>query len=273
MGPVHPRLNADAAPARQSRRAGIMLPFNRRTISDRRLLMWFTSRSHDRESSISGECRRAHGSLRQRLAFWPALAARTDRGLPSPAQGLRKPGARFPVLTAAVNLLWTVAAATAVIAQVVALMWAAPHAEAPAPDEPPGSGIVVRTEVTAVWIHLALRDLARHQGGQRVDGSAQEVQTYLERNGWRDPWFALTYRLHQVNGQSIEITQIRWLYEAANHLEELQAVLATAAGRPPKFGGSDWSHARVEVIPDRLQAVKSREAIIRLMTEVVVGTG
>jgi hypothetical protein len=233
--------------------------------------MRFTSRSHDRQSSTSGEYRRAHGSLRQRLAFWPALAARTDRGLPSPAQGLRERGARFTAITAAVNLLWTVAVATAVIAPVVALMWAAPHAAAPAPDEPPGSGIVVRTEVIAIWIPSALRDLARHQAGPRVDCSPQEVQTYLERNGWREACYALAYRGHQVNGQSSEITQIRWLDETADHLEELQAVIATAAGRPPRVGGRDYSHAMVEVIPDRLRAVESREAIIRLMTELVVG--
>jgi hypothetical protein len=167
------------------------------------------------------------------------------------------------------NLLWTIAAATAVIAPVVALLSAFPHAKAPAPDEPPGSGIVVSTEVRAIWIPSALLDLARHQAGPRMDWSPQALQSYLERNGWRDACFALTCRVHQVNGKSNEITQIRWLNEAADHLEELQAVMATAAGRPPRVRG--WEHTRVEVIPDRLQAVESREVIIRLMTELVVG--
>jgi hypothetical protein len=37
--------------------------------------MWFTSRSHNRQSSISGERRRAHGSARGRAACWPAVVA------------------------------------------------------------------------------------------------------------------------------------------------------------------------------------------------------
>jgi hypothetical protein len=43
--------------------------------------MWFTSRSHNRQSSISGERRRTHGSRRQRLACRPAVAALEERRL------------------------------------------------------------------------------------------------------------------------------------------------------------------------------------------------
>jgi hypothetical protein len=104
-----------------------------------------------------------------------------------------------------------------------------------------------------------------------VDRSFEELQTDLGRNGWRAAWYALTYRGHQVNGGSGEITQIRRLSEAADHLDELQAVMATAAGRPPRSGGRDFSHARVEVIPDTLRALDPREAITRLMAEPVAG--
>jgi hypothetical protein len=37
--------------------------------------MWFSSLSHNRPSSLSGEPRRAHGSPRRRAACWPAVAA------------------------------------------------------------------------------------------------------------------------------------------------------------------------------------------------------
>src|SRR5438309_11658087 len=43
--------------------------------------MWFTSRSHNHQSSKSGERRRAHGSHRQRRACRPTLAALEDRRL------------------------------------------------------------------------------------------------------------------------------------------------------------------------------------------------
>jgi hypothetical protein len=180
------------------------------------------------------------------------------------------------VLTAAVNLFWTLAAASAVMAPVLGLMWVSmmslgSPAEAPATEGPPGSGIVVKTEVTAVWIPQALRDLARRQAGTPVDWLHEEVQTYLARNGWRSAWYALTCRGYQLNGQYGEITQIRWLSEAADHFDELRAVMATAAGSPPRYEGPDFSHARVEIIPDTLRAVDAHREIIRLMAELVVG--
>ena len=43
--------------------------------------MWFTFQSHNRQSSISGERRRMHGSRRQRLACRPTIAVLEDRWL------------------------------------------------------------------------------------------------------------------------------------------------------------------------------------------------
>jgi hypothetical protein len=175
------------------------------------------------------------------------------------------------VLTAVVHLFWWLGAASAIIGSVVGLMWASPHAEAPAPEEPRGLGIVLKTEVTAIWIPQALRDLAQHQDGPPVDRSPEELQTYLKRNGWSPAWYALTYRGHQVNGGFGDITQIRLLSDAANHLDEFQAVMATAAGRPPHLEDKDFSHFRVEVIPETLRTVNPREAIARLMAGPVAG--
>jgi hypothetical protein len=104
-----------------------------------------------------------------------------------------------------------------------------------------------------------------------VDHSGEELKTYLRRNGWSAAWYALTYLGHPVNGGYGEITQIRRLSEAADHFDEHQAVMATAAGRPPRFEGGKFSRARVEVFPESLQAVDPREAITRLMAEPVVG--
>jgi hypothetical protein len=144
-------------------------------------------------------------------------------------------------------------------------------AETPAAEEPPGSGIILRTEVITIWVPRALREMARQWAGPLVDYPPEHVQIYLARNGWRVGWYALTCRGYQVNGQSGEITHIRWLSEAADHPDELQAVMATAAGRPSRFQGSGFSHARVEIIPETLQAADSREAITRRMAELVVG--
>jgi hypothetical protein len=191
-----------------------------------------------------------------------AFTALADRRLRTPLK---------VALTAIVNMCRTVSTAAAMIVAILGLMWAGHHARGPGQERDPGSGIVVHTKVTAIWLPRALLDLAQQQGGPAVDRSPEELQTYLGRYGWTAAWYALTCRGYQANGESGEITQTRLLNDAADHLEELQAVLATAAGRPPRFERVDFSHARVEVIPDTLQSVDRREAITRLMAKPVAG--
>jgi hypothetical protein len=176
------------------------------------------------------------------------------------------------VLTAAVNLFWTALSALAAIAPLPGLMWLGmmgrgSPAEAPAPEQPPDSGIVVRIEDSAIWIPEALRDLARHHAGLSVDCSLEEAQTYLEQKGWRVAWYALTRRGHQVNGGFAEIIQVRRLSDAGDHLDEFQSVMAAAAGRPARFGSGDFPPRGVLIIPDTLQIADPREAITQLLAK------
>jgi hypothetical protein len=168
-------------------------------------------------------------------------------------------------------LFQTAGTAVVVIAGIVGLVHVSFRASAPTPEDPPRSGIVVRTEVTAVWIPRALLDVAQGEAGASVFCSPETAHAELKRRGLNDAWYALSYRSYQVNGGSGEITQIRHLSEAANHLDELQAVMARAAGRPHRFESAIFSHAKVEVIPDTLQALDPREAITRLMADPVLG--
>jgi hypothetical protein len=48
---------------------------------EQEIVMWFTSRLHNRQSAISRERRRADGFHRHRLAFQPTVAALEDRRL------------------------------------------------------------------------------------------------------------------------------------------------------------------------------------------------
>jgi hypothetical protein len=175
------------------------------------------------------------------------------------------------MLTGAVRLLSTVGAALAVTLLILRPLWVGPSAQAPVPEVPPGSGVNSKTEVTAIWMPRSLLDLARDQAGSPMHRSPEELQTYLEQRGWRTAWYALTYCAHQVDGRSAEITQIRLLTEAAKDLDEFQAVMAAAAGRPTRLEGWDRSRANVVVVPDALQCVDPREAITALMTARVVG--
>ena len=144
-------------------------------------------------------------------------------------------------------------------------------AGAPGPDDSPGSGIILRFEVVALWIPRVLHDMAQVQAGAPVFLSPEAVHTELKRRGLNDAWYALTYRGQQANGEFVVITQIRRLSEAADHLDEIQAVMATTAGRPRQFEDPVFPLARVKVIPDTLQAVDPRDAVTRLIAEPAVG--
>jgi hypothetical protein len=172
---------------------------------------------------------------------------------------------RSTVLTAALNFFWTFGAVSVVIVGVICLNWTAPPAKEPARAEPPGSGIILRTEVTTIWVPGALRDRARHPSGLATDHVAVELETYLVENGWGSAWYALTYRGHRADGGFAEITLVRRLSGAADHRDEFQAVMATVAGRPSLCELGDFSHAAVEVIPDALKGVDPHEAMSALL--------
>jgi hypothetical protein len=198
--------------------------------------------------------------------------ARRGRQLTSALQDkFRQRAIGSTMLTAAVRLFLTVGAASPVTLLILRPIWVGPFAESPAPVEPPGSGVNSKTEVVVIWMPRSLLDLARDQTGSSMHRSPEDLQTYLEQHGWRTAWYALTYRAHQVDGRSAEITQIRLLTEAAEHLDEFQAVMAAAARRPTRLEGWDHSRANVVVIPDAFQCVDPREAITALMTARVVG--
>jgi hypothetical protein len=176
------------------------------------------------------------------------------------------------LLGIAAALLSQLATAAIIIATLVCLTCVARHASTPDLDSPPGSEVIIRTEVTAIWVPQALRDLARRQADPPADRSPEKVRTYLAGSGWREPWYAVTSQVYQRHGRSGETTHIRWLTEIADRPDELQAVMATAAGRPPRYEDGRFSRTRVHVIPDTLQAVDSRTEIIRLMAELVEGS-
>ncbi len=92
-----------------------------------------------------------------------------------------KRGTRSAVLSAAANLFRTAGAASAMIALVLGLMSAASQTGAPAPDGPPGSGVVLRTEVRTIWMPQALRDL---RGSAPASLSTTHLMSY--RPTWLD---------------------------------------------------------------------------------------
>jgi hypothetical protein len=138
------------------------------------------------------------------------------------------------------------------------------HPAGPEPDAAPGSGIVMRTEVTTVWVPPALVDLAHRATDSSVARSRDELKTYIDINDQSRAWYALVCRGHQVNGGVADLAQIRRSDEWSGRFEEFQDMLSAVAGRPPREGGLDFSSATVGVIPDELLAADPREAVAHL---------
>ena len=152
------------------------------------------------------------------------------------------------------------------IAGACALILVSRHTRAPLRQVAPSSGVVMQTEVTVVWVPRAVRDVAQGQGSSPGPSSLEAVRTELKRRGLNDAWYAIEHRGHRVDGGG-ETTQTRRMSEAADHLDEFHAVMATAAGR--RGYGRESRPARVEIIPDAFQSLDPREAMARLTSEPV----
>ena len=133
------------------------------------------------------------------------------------------------------------------------------------PADRPGSGIIVRSELLRLWLPQTLTELAKRQSQFRVVRTHEELQRFLELQDRKDLWYALTMRGHQVNGDFVDITFIRWPYDDPLHFPELLEILATAAGNPPRDPDADFSTASVHIIANDSLNREPREVIAELL--------
>ena len=120
---------------------------------------------------------------------------------------------------------------------------------APEFSDPPGSGLIVRSEVIHLWLPETLVDPARHDFPALIARTHQELKKALERRGQENLWYAITVRGHQVNHGAADISFIRYPYRKPENLQELMDVLATVAGSPPRHPSADYSAAIVHIVP------------------------
>lgn len=83
---------------------------------------------------------------------------------------------------------------------------------------------------------------------------------------YEDAWYALTVRVHQVNGLGPEITAIKRLNQADGSVREFLDILAAARGEFRQHPTADFSRVRVSTIPDELLERKPDEAVIELIS-------
>jgi hypothetical protein len=123
---------------------------------------------------------------------------------------------------------------------------------APEFNDPPSSGVIVRSEVIHVWLPETLVDPAQHDFQALVARTHQEPKKALERRGQENLWYAITFRAYLANGRSDYMSFIRHPYRQLNHLQELTDIVATVAGIPPRNPSADYSAAVVHIMPARM---------------------
>ncbi len=116
-------------------------------------------------------------------------------------------------------------------------------------SDPPGSGVIVRSEVIHMWLPEILADPARQEFPALVARTHQELKKMLERGGQENLWYAITVRGHQANLGAADISFIRRPYREPENFQELMDVLAAVAGSPPCHPSADYSAAIVHIIP------------------------
>ncbi len=116
-------------------------------------------------------------------------------------------------------------------------------------SDPPGSGVIVRSEVIHLWLPEILVDPARHDLPAPVALTHQELKKALERRGQENLWYAITVRAHQANHGAADISFIRYPYREPENLQELRDVLATVAGSPTRHSSAEYPAAIVHIMP------------------------
>jgi hypothetical protein len=132
---------------------------------------------------------------------------------------------------------------------------------APEFNDPPGSGVIVRSEVIHLWLPETLVDLARSESPALVARTHQELKTALERRGQENLWYAITVRGHQINLGTSDTSFIRYPWREPANLQELIDVLATVSGSPPRRPSFDYSAAIVHIMPAGISRREWLEAL------------
>ncbi len=130
------------------------------------------------------------------------------------------------------------------------------NASAPGPsgaranNVPPGSGVVVHSELIQLWLPETLLVLARDAFPRPVAETTEELKSALGRGGQENLWYAMTIRGHQANHGASDISFIRFPCRESEHLRELNEVLATVSRSSLDPTSQDDPAAIVRIIPE-----------------------
>jgi hypothetical protein len=153
------------------------------------------------------------------------------------------------------------------VAGAVGLVRLASHLTTPGPEP---DGALVRfdegqVEVVSLWIHPALVDLARSPSESAACGSIEGFRRYAEEKGLEKAWYVLTLKGILANGESVVYSTIRRPYEMNEACyAEFPTTMELAAGKPRRYPLTDYSTAKVYIIPDRFLEADPRAVLDEL---------
>jgi hypothetical protein len=136
-----------------------------------------------------------------------------------------------------------------------------------APDDYPGAGVIVHSEVVRLWLPQTLIECAKLESLSRFVRTHEELRRFLELRRQQNLWYALTIRGYQVNDEFSDVTYIKRPYDDNQCFQELLVILATAAGNPPGEPTSDLSKASIHVISDEFLTRDPRKVMAELQDD------
>jgi hypothetical protein len=116
-------------------------------------------------------------------------------------------------------------------------------------SDPPGSGVIVRSEVIGLWIPETLADRAWREFQEPVARTHQELKNILERRDQENLWYVITVRAQLADHRAEESSFIRYPYRQPECFVEFMDVLTAVAGRPRRDPSADYSAATVHIMP------------------------
>ena len=130
---------------------------------------------------------------------------------------------------------------------------------------PPGSGIVVRTELVDVWVPKALDKLLQDHSNNSMPVPDEIVRLAQKQNRDIDLWYAVTAHHHQVDGGETEITTIHYPLHSAREYSSLRKLFDSISAESASRPNSSMPAPRLHVIPDELLKLPPRDAIAELL--------
>lgn len=137
-------------------------------------------------------------------------------------------------------------------------------------SSPPGAGITTRSEITDVFLHPSLADLARRHmlDAQRLR-SPEAVCDCLRAQGLEQVWYVTLVRNYLRDGSYVEHPHIHYPCMGQDQrVNEICAILALAAGTNPARIGidrPDLAGARIQAIPEGALKLAPHDAIPDLL--------